>query len=186
MSEPADGGDGTEKADGAGGARSLLPLAFEESVGAIAMAAIALISIGNVIVRYATNVSFAFTEEFSIVLLVVMTFAGAALAHARDANIRIVYFRNLMPRPVAFLFDVVVVVASFAMFALVLWYGARLAYDQWDFGETSPGLGYPTWIYTVFMLLLAGLVLYRIAGRALVDLLRRRGRPPGDPRAGGA
>ena len=151
----------------------LIPLSFEQALGAIAMGLIAVISIANVIVRYATNVSFAFTEEFSIVLLVVMTFAGAGLAAARDTNIRIVWFRDRAPVPLRRLLDIAVALASLLMFALVLWYGARLTHDQWDFGETSPGLGYPTWIYTIFMPLLAGLVLYRILGRAAFDLIRR-------------
>lgn len=49
----------------------------EEGIAAIAMALVCVITFANVLVRYFTNVYFAFTEEFSVFLLVVMTLAGA-------------------------------------------------------------------------------------------------------------
>ena len=41
------------------------------------MAALCLITLGNVVARYLTNYSFAFTEEYSIALMVVVTMLGA-------------------------------------------------------------------------------------------------------------
>jgi len=38
----------------------------EAWLASVALIAICLISLGNVIVRYATDASFAFTEEFSV------------------------------------------------------------------------------------------------------------------------
>ena len=48
------------------------------------------------------------------------------------------------------------------MFGLIVWYGARLAWDQYRFEELSAGLGVPTWIYTIWMPLLSLLILGRI------------------------
>ena len=56
---------------------SSCPSRSRRPLGAAAMALICLISIGNVLARYFTNISFAFTEEFSVVLLAFMTFVGA-------------------------------------------------------------------------------------------------------------
>ncbi|HEY1091528.1 MAG TPA: TRAP transporter small permease subunit, partial [Burkholderiaceae bacterium] len=56
------------------------------------MAALVLITMANVLVRYLSNQSFAWTEEISVFLLVVMTLAGAAMAAAQDAHIRIEFF----------------------------------------------------------------------------------------------
>ncbi len=56
----------------------------EEGIAAVAMALVCVITFGNVLVRYFTNASFAFTEEFSVFLLVVLTLAGASAAFARN------------------------------------------------------------------------------------------------------
>lgn len=137
---------------------------IERAIGAAAMAAICVISFANVVVRYATNVSFAFTEEFSVALLVVMAFAGAGLAFARDGHIRVGYMADRLPRRWRRAASAFAGLASLFMLGLIAWYGGWLAYDEWRFEETSPGLGYPSWIYTILMPLLAVLVMVRIIG----------------------
>ena len=83
-----------------GGAR--VPVAIEEAIAAAAMAAIVLIMFANVVVRYLTDESFAFTEEFSVFLMVVLAFAGASAAFAKNSHIRVTFFaEKLAPRPAA-------------------------------------------------------------------------------------
>ena len=60
------------------------------------MAAIALITAANVVVRYLTNISFAFTEEYSVVLMVMVTILGTSLAMAGGRHIKIEYFTYLL------------------------------------------------------------------------------------------
>ncbi|MBL8488591.1 MAG: TRAP transporter small permease subunit, partial [Rhodocyclaceae bacterium] len=55
-------------------------LRIERAVMALAMGLLCCITMANVVVRYLTNISFAFTEEISIALMVVMTLVGAAHA----------------------------------------------------------------------------------------------------------
>ena len=151
--------------------RSPVPVTVERTIAAAAMALICIISFANVVVRYATNVSFAFTEEFSVVLLVILTFVGASAAFASDGHIAIGFIRDRLPRPLAWLCRLLAYLASLTMFGLVLWYGGWLAYDEYLFQETSPGLGYPTWLYTVWLPLLALASMLRILER-LWRLLR--------------
>ncbi len=156
-----------------GAPHARVPISLERAAGAVAMALICLISFANVVVRYATDVSFAFTEEFSIFLLVFMTFVGASLAFATDENIRITFLVDkLSPRGRQF-FEVVALLASLLMFALILWYGGKLTWDEYRFEETSPGLGYPTWIYTIWLPILAVVILLRILGRLAATLKGR-------------
>lgn len=159
----------------------------EEVVGAAAMAAICLISISNVVVRYATNVSFAFTEEVSVFLLVVLTFVGAALAFARDDHIRIVFLINRLGPFGRRVCRTLSVGASTLLFGVLAWYGAQLAWEEYQWGETSPALGLPSWIYTVWLPLLSLLVLARVLGPSLREASRRRagGRGGGHGRSGG-
>ena len=68
------------------------PVRFEEALGVACMAVLVAITLGNVVTRYLTDESFAWTEEISIFLLVVMTLAGAASIAARDGHIRLEFF----------------------------------------------------------------------------------------------
>ena len=134
----------------------------ERVLGALAMAAIFLISIVNVIVRYATDASFAFTEEYSVFLLVFLTFVGTGLAFARNAHIRIGFFAERFGPAFKRVCTIASRIASLIMFALIAWYGALLAWDEYQFEEVSAGLGYPAWIYTAWMPLLSIAIILRI------------------------
>lgn len=143
------------------------PPKIDEILGAAAMAIICLISIANVVVRYATDISFAFTEEFSVFLLVFMTLIGAALAFATDEHIRIGFFVERMGRRGRAAAGILSVAATLTVFALVLWFGTGFAYDQWEFEETSAGLGYPSWIYSIWLPILAAVIILRVIQRAV-------------------
>ncbi|SME89920.1 TRAP-type C4-dicarboxylate transport system, small permease component [Tistlia consotensis] len=147
-----------------------VPIGIERALGAVAMALICLISFGNVVVRYTTDVSFAFTEEFSVFLLVFMTFVGASLAFATNENIRIAFLRDRFGPRGRMVCDVVAALACLLMFGLVVWYGGQLTLDEYRFDETSPGLGYPNWIYTIWLPLLSIAILLRVFGRLLATL----------------
>ncbi len=56
------------------------------------MAALCVITMANVMVRYLSDQSIAWTEEFSVFLLVLTTMAGTAAAALRDTHIRIEFF----------------------------------------------------------------------------------------------
>lgn len=143
------------------------PPKIDEMLGAAAMAIICVISIANVVVRYATDISFAFTEEFSVFLLVFMTMIGTALAFATDDHIRITFFVERMGPTGRRIAGLLSLAATVLVFSLVLWFGALFALDQWEFEETSAGLGYPTWIYSVWLPILAGVVILRVIQRAV-------------------
>ncbi|WP_316978406.1 TRAP transporter small permease [Shumkonia mesophila] len=143
------------------------PPKIDEILGATAMAIICVISIANVVVRYATDISFAFTEEFSVFLLVFMTMIGTALAFATDDHIRITFFVQRMGPKARRIAGLLSLAATVLVFSLVLWFGALFAFDQWEFEETSAGLGYPTWIYSVWLPILAGVVILRVIQRAV-------------------
>ena len=61
----------------------------------------------------------------------------------------------------------------FVLFALIAVLSVRVVWDDFRFGETSPGIGVPQWWYTIWLPVLS----VAIAGRAL-GLFIRRGRQP--------
>jgi TRAP-type transport system small permease protein len=161
-----------EDAETSGETPPRVPVKIEEFCAALAMALICCITFANVLVRYFTDVSFAFTEEFSIFLMVVLMLFGSAAAFARNQHIRMTFVTERLPRRIARVVEYLVMVLSAAMFAALAWYGTFLFLDDWEYGTTSPGIGIPQWIYTIWLPLLSALVLLRIIGR-LIRLVRQ-------------
>jgi TRAP-type C4-dicarboxylate transport system permease small subunit len=144
-----------------------VPLRIEEVLIATAMAAMVLITAANVVTRYLTNVSLAFTEEYSVVLMVVVTLLGTALATAAGRHIRIgvlVDGRRPRARRTA---EAIAMGLTIICFGLLAWYGTLLAYDEYRYEVLSNGLGHPNWLYTGWLPLLSLVVMARAAGRLL-------------------
>jgi TRAP-type transport system small permease protein len=154
-------------------------LRIEEAVAAGVMALLGLITLANVVVRYLTNYSFAFTEEYSIALMVVVALLGTSIAAARNHHMRITWFVDGLPRPLALAANFLAMLATAAMFALLIGLGAKLVWDEYRFEVLSPGLGEPQWIYTLTLPLFAVLVLVRVIGR----WWRHRGATPAEDSA---
>ena len=137
------------------------PRKFEERIAVAAMAILVLTTLLNVVVRYLTDESFAWTEEISIFLMIVLTLAGAASAAASDTHIRIEFFYDAGSPKRRRLFGLFSAVASalFFVFAAVLFAG--MVWDEFRWSETSMGLGVPRWWYTVWVPLLCLCIAWR-------------------------
>lgn len=151
-----------------------VPVRIEEFFAALAMALICLITFANVLVRYFTDESFAFTEEFSVFLMVVLTFVGAAAAFAKNSHIRMTFVVDKLPPHIGHRIEIGVMAAAAVLFGIIVWYGIRLVLDDWKFDTTSPGIGIPQWLYTIWLPVLAAVIVMRIAGR-IARLLRGKG-----------
>ncbi|WP_296915197.1 TRAP transporter small permease [Polaromonas sp.] len=148
-----------------------VPLKIEDWLTVIVMGALALITFANVIARYFTNQSFAWTEEFSVFLMIVLALVGSSAAVARDRHIRIEYFSDsgsMARRKTLSRFGAVMVALLFSLIGVL---SLRLVWDDYRFGETSPGIGVPQWWYSIWLPILS----IGIALRA-VGLFMRRGR----------
>lgn len=146
--------------------RQRIPVAFEEGVAVACMALLVAITLLNVVTRYLTAQSFAWTEEISVFLMVVMTLAGAAAAAARDRHIRIEVFYDggsVERRRRLRIFAACVMGLLFAVLTLLF---ARAVADEIRFGETTMGLGVPRWWYTAIVPPLCAVLAARAFGVA--------------------
>jgi TRAP-type C4-dicarboxylate transport system permease small subunit len=135
---------------------------LEEALAAGAMALLCVITMANVVVRYLTNISFAFTEEISVWLMVVMTLVGAAGAFVKGHHISINFFVDRLEPATRRTVRLLGLLASTAMFATLAFFGARMAYDDFRYEVTSPALGAPQWLYTVWLPVLSLLIVVRL------------------------
>ena len=147
--------------------RTRVPLTLERVLLAAAMAAMAMITAANVVTRYLTNISLAFTEEYSVVLMVVVALIGSALAMACGRHIRIGYFTDLLSPNNRRRAEMLAMLLTIVCFGLLAVFGAYLAWDEYRFEVLSNGLGNPQWLYTGVLPLLSLLVIARAAGRFL-------------------
>jgi TRAP-type C4-dicarboxylate transport system permease small subunit len=134
----------------------------ERWLGALALVIISLISLGNVITRYLTGGSFSFTEEFSVFLLVVLTFAGASVALRRNRHIRIGLLERALPPKYRHALIVFQALCVAIVLGLITWYGGKLAWQEQQWGSLSPGLGLPQWWYLVWLPVLTIAMLWRL------------------------
>ena len=148
-------------------------LRLEDWLTVLVMAALALITFANVLVRYFTNSSFAWTEELSVFLMIVLALVAGSAAVARDRHIRIEFFCDsgsaARRRRLSQLGAVMVAV----LFMLIAVLSVRVVWDDYRYEETSPGIGVPQWWYSMWLPVFSAL----IAARA-IGLLRRRSRQP--------
>ena len=144
--------------------KTRVPLKIEEYLAGIIIALLALITFANVVVRYFTNFSFAFTEEFSIFLMVVMTLLGSSSIMAKSGHLNISFFVDRLSatnRRRALIGSSVVTGFTFLLLTIL---GGRMAWDEYRFEVTSPGLGIPTWVYTIWLPILFMAITGRAAG----------------------
>ena len=151
-----------------------VPLAIEDWATVAIMGLLACITFANVLVRYFTDSSFAWTEEFSVFLMILLAMVAGSAAVARDRHIRIEYFSeggSMARRRRLSQFGAVLVAALFLLIAAL---SVRMVWDDYRFEETSPGLGLPQWWYSIWLPLIA----FGITLRAL-GLFVRRGKQAG-------
>jgi hypothetical protein len=89
----------------------------------------ALITAANVLTRYLSNISLAFTEEYSVALMVVVAMVGTALATAGGRHIRIGFFADKLSPNRRRIAEIMALGLLIICFALILWYGARMVWD---------------------------------------------------------
>ncbi len=138
------------------------PARLERAFAAGCMALLCIITFSNVLVRYLTNVSFAFTEEISVFLLLVLTLVGSVSAFVENRHVRITLLVDKLPNAGKAVCSCLEWSANVAMFALLAWTGYRMAMDDFEFEVTSPGLGLPQWLYTAWLPLLSALIVLRL------------------------
>ncbi len=144
-----------------------VPLALEEVLVAATMAVVALITFANVAMRYLTDISFAFTEEYSIALMVVLTFLGASAAVVKDRHMRITFVTSKLSLANRRRAEAFAMLCMAAMYGILVVYGAWSTWDDYRFEVTSPALGVPQWLYTLWLPLLSVLVVGRAIGRMI-------------------
>ena len=144
--------------------KARVPLAIEDWATVVIMGLLACITFANVLVRYFTDSSFAWTEEFSVFLMILLAMVAGSAAVARDRHIRIEYFSeggSMARRKRLAQFGAAMVAA---LFFLIAGLSVRMVWDDYRFEETSPGIGVPQWWYSIWLPIVSTAIALRACG----------------------
>ena len=141
-----------------------VPLKIEDWATVIIMGLLASITFDNVLVRYFTDSSFAWTEEFSVFLMILLAMVAGSAAVARDRHIRIEIFSSKGSAPRQRRLALLGAFMVALLFALMVVLSVRLVWDDYRYGETSPGIGVPQWWYSIWLPIIASAITLRAVG----------------------
>lgn len=137
-------------------------LIIEDSLSIILMAILACITMANVLVRYFSTQSFAWTEEISIFLMILLTLVGSSSAFVRYQHISIdLLVKKCAPKKSAYI-SLMASGCSLLFFIFFTVLSAKLCADEMEFGDISPALGISTWKYTIFLPIFSVLISIRL------------------------
>lgn len=146
---------------------------FEEILGSILLAIMVTIAFLNVIVRYCTSFSFAWSEELTINFFVWITMLGAAIAFREGSNLAMVIFYQSL-RPVLRKYCVYLSALICIIFFGALFYiGCIEVIDEYELEAISESLGIPVWWYTIATPLFSLLIIYRMLQRTITEIKNR-------------
>ena len=143
---------------------------FEEILGSLLLAVMAGIAFINVIVRYCTSFSFAWTEELTINFFVWIVLLGTARAFRAGGHLGMTLLYEALPRSARLFCYVLSILLCIAFFGALCWTGALEVLDERDLESISESLGIPVWWYTIATPLFSLLIIFRMLQRAYADL----------------
>lgn len=143
---------------------------FEELLGSILLAIMALIAFINVIVRYLTSFSFAWTEEVTINFFVWVVLLGTARAFRTGGHLGMSIIYDTLPRSARYFCILLSVFAGLIFFVALIATGIQELIDEISLNVTTESMGIPVWLYTIATPLFSLLVIIRMLQRAWHDL----------------
>jgi TRAP-type C4-dicarboxylate transport system permease small subunit len=135
---------------------------FEEAVCAGMLLFMATLAFLNILTRYLTNFSLAFSEEIEVSLLVYLTLLGTAAGFKRGIHLGLVFLVSRFPRGAQRGLQVGSAVLACGLFLALLWFSLWQIQDEIAMATTSEALAIPQWIYTVGLPLGSILIIGRI------------------------
>jgi TRAP-type C4-dicarboxylate transport system permease small subunit len=147
---------------------------FEEILGGLLLALMALIAFANVIVRYCTNLSFSASEELTVNLFVWIVLLGTSRAFREGSNFSMNVIYNAASRRVQTALTVFGAVCTTLFFLMLIWQGTVEVMDEIELEVVSESLAIPVWIYTVAVPLFSVLILVRLAQHTVRRLRDRQ------------
>lgn len=141
----------------------------EHIIAALLLIMLAVLAV-NVFARFLTGWSISFSEELVVYLFAVCSIVGASAACARGANMGLDAITNLLPEKVQSILVVAAAIFSITLFAVLLKQGIDTVQSMLKYGQKTPILRIPTWIFEIWYVIGAALYIFRVVQYTVVKL----------------
>lgn len=142
----------------------------EDALGAVLLAVMTVIAFTNVVVRYGTTFSFAWSEELTVNLFVWVVLLGTARVFREGGHLGMNLLYRALPSTLRLACHLLGMALGLAFFGALAWYGWLEVQDEMDLESTSESLGIPVWWYTLATPLFSLLIIFRMVQRGVHDL----------------
>ena len=124
---------------------------IEKVILIIVSVVVTVITFVNVVVRYLTPMSFAWSEELVVNLFVLMTMVGCGLCVREGSLISLTLIFDHLSVKAKKVCEVIIAVANCSFWAILLVTGADKVMSQIASGKTTFSLRWPEWVFTIFL-----------------------------------
>ena len=101
-------------------------------LAAVALVAMTVFYVWLVYWRYVLNDTPTWVEQVSLLLVMVITFLGAAVGVHQHSHLSVVVFRNIVPSPVRNFFVIITDLLMIGFGGMMFWYGIELTKFKWN------------------------------------------------------
>ena len=143
---------------------------FEEMLGAVVLAIMAVVTFVNVVTRYVIVFPLAFTEEVTVNLFVWIVLLGASMAFRRSGHLAMGFIYNLMPLYLKKTCFFISMGLSILFFSILTYLSGIQVMDEIELGVTSDALAISAAWYSAGVPVFSALIIARIvqAGRKVL------------------
>ena len=124
---------------------------FESFVMSTILSVVTLITFANVVVRKLTDGQFAWSDELSINLFVLLIMMGCGLCAREGSLISLSLIYDFVSQKVKKIMVVIITVVNSSFWLLLLVTGIKKVMTQMANGKRTPSLMLPEWVFTVFL-----------------------------------
>jgi TRAP-type C4-dicarboxylate transport system permease small subunit len=144
-----------------------------EAITAFFLASMVVLTLLQVVSRYAFQAAFDWTEELARLDLIYLTFLGSIVALRRNQLLRLDFVKQALPSWAQHLLEVAVDIFSMVVLGVVVWQGIPLLWRFWP--VRSAALDWPTtFSYLPVVVGCFGMLIF--TGLKLIRALRIKGR----------
>lgn len=145
----------------------------EEILISIMMVIITVITFGNVVSRKFLHMSWAFTEEITVNLLVWIVFLGASVAAKYNAHLGLSILVDILPKRISKILSLISIIAVIIFLGILCYEGINTVKVQIGLKQMTPALGWPQWLFSLSVPAGSFIILIRFI-QIGIDLIKKK------------
>lgn len=148
---------------------------FEEYILFLSLAIMTIITVANVFSRKVLQASWSFTEEITTNLFILNTLLASAVAAKKGSHMGLTVVTDLLPKKYEKYIKLITLAIAFFFCGFLFKYGVDMVAMEIESGQTTASLGWPEWIFGIYVPIGAALILIRFIQNIYLDFRKKEG-----------